>query len=101
MSHGYSIHAVHLPYSRCAAPPTLHVTSSTYHCTHPSHPQIGPRPVGTSKRPSKTKVAAGMEVAFDIVFEAKEARDYRCDLVCVTEREKFIVPVRVCGPGRR
>ena len=43
------------------------------------------------------KVAAGMEVAYTIQFTPDGAGDYACDLVVVTEREKFVVPVRARG----
>ncbi|DAZ93738.1 TPA: hypothetical protein N0F65_007364 [Lagenidium giganteum] len=43
------------------------------------------------------KVAAGMEIAFVLEFMPHEIKDYAVDLVCVTEREKFLLPVRVRG----
>ena len=41
-----------------------------------------------------SKVASGMEISYVITFKPQEARDYSFDLVCATEREKFIVPIR-------
>jgi hydrocephalus-inducing protein len=45
----------------------------------------------------QSKIAAGMEVCFIIKFKANEVRDYTYDLVCSTEREKFLVPIRAIG----
>ena len=45
-----------------------------------------------------SRVAPGIEVYYTITFTPRERqRDYNYDLVCVTEREKFIVPVRAKG----
>ncbi len=45
-----------------------------------------------------SRVAPGMEVFYTVTFLPRERqRDYNYDLVCVTEREKFIVPVRAKG----
>jgi hypothetical protein len=38
-----------------------------------------------------------MEVCFIVKFKPQEVREYYLDLVCSTEREKFIVPVRAVG----
>ncbi|KDO23200.1 hypothetical protein SPRG_10008 [Saprolegnia parasitica CBS 223.65] len=43
------------------------------------------------------KVAAGIEVAYTVEFLPQERREYALDLICVTEREKFVVPVRARG----
>ncbi|GMF15729.1 unnamed protein product [Phytophthora fragariaefolia] len=43
------------------------------------------------------KVAAGMEIAFALDFLPQEVTDYAIDLVCCTERERFLLPVRVRG----
>jgi hypothetical protein len=43
------------------------------------------------------KVAAGMEIAFALEFFPQEVTDYAIDLVCCTERERFLLPVRVRG----
>eukprot|EP01041_Mallomonas_annulata_P003640 gene3640-7257_t len=45
----------------------------------------------------QNKIAAGMEIYFTIKFKPQEVRDYSLDLVCVTEREKFVVPIRAIG----
>ena len=42
----------------------------------------------------QSKIAAGMEVMFIVKFKAQEVRDYSYDLICSTEREKFLVPIR-------
>ena len=47
---------------------------------------------------SDGRVAPGMEVAFTLTFKPQEYRDYSYDLTVVTEREKFLVPVRAQGP---
>lgn len=45
-----------------------------------------------------SKVAYGMEVMFIVTFTPSEMKDYSIDLVCCSEREKFIVPVRaICA----
>ncbi|KAG5849415.1 hypothetical protein ANANG_G00110160 [Anguilla anguilla] len=43
------------------------------------------------------KVAPGMASTFTILFTPQENKDYAHRLVCVTEREKFEVPVRAIG----
>ncbi|OQR81932.1 hydrocephalus-inducing protein, partial [Thraustotheca clavata] len=43
------------------------------------------------------KIAAGIEVVYQIEFLPQERKEYAIDLICVTEREKFIVPVRARG----
>lgn len=57
-----------------------------------------PRPAKKGQKLVDGKVAAGMEVCFVITFSPAERRDYKYDLVCVTEREKFVVPIRAVGP---
>lgn len=37
---------------------------------------------------------SGIEVYFIIKFKPQEVREYSLDLLCSTEREKFLVPVR-------
>lgn len=45
-----------------------------------------------------SKVASGMEVAYTVTFKPTDLRDYSIELVCASEREKFIVPIRaVCS----
>eukprot|EP00854_Cymbomonas_tetramitiformis_P000766 gene766-1240_t len=43
------------------------------------------------------KVAAGIEVQYVITFSPNSRENYSCDLVVVTEREKFLVPLRASG----
>ncbi|NXQ99391.1 HYDIN protein, partial [Sagittarius serpentarius] len=43
------------------------------------------------------KVAPGMPSTFRILFTPEENKDYFHQLTCVTEREKFIVPIRAIG----
>lgn len=45
-----------------------------------------------------SRLATGIEVQFLLKFTPTEYRDYSYDIECVTEREKFIVPVRALGP---
>jgi hydrocephalus-inducing protein len=47
--------------------------------------------------PKDGKVASGMEVCYIVTFLPREKRDYEYSLVCVTEREKFILPIRASG----
>ena len=56
-----------------------------------------PRSV-TGELLKQSKIAAGMEICFIVKFKPEEVRDYSLDLLCSTEREKFIVPVRAQGP---
>lgn len=44
-----------------------------------------------------TKVAPGMEISYIIKFSPEAKTDYAYDLMIVTEREKFIVPIRARG----
>ncbi|TRY66369.1 hypothetical protein DNTS_003345, partial [Danionella cerebrum] len=44
------------------------------------------------------KVAPGMSSTFTILFTPHENKDYIHRLICVTEREKFEVPIRAIGP---
>ena len=46
----------------------------------------------------QSSIGAGMEVMFTVTFSPQECREYGCDLVCRTEREKFVIPVRAAGP---
>lgn len=43
------------------------------------------------------KVAPGMEVQYKVTFSPRGTEDYAVDLVAVTEREKFVVPIRATG----
>jgi len=42
-------------------------------------------------------VAAGIEISYIIKFSPEAKIDYTYDLVVVTEREKFIVPIVAVG----
>jgi len=46
----------------------------------------------------QSTVGAGMEVMFIVKFKPQEHREYKCDLVCRTERESFVIPVIAMGP---
>ena len=43
------------------------------------------------------KVGAGLPTTFRIQFVPEEKKDYYHELVCITERERFLVPVRAVG----
>uniref|UniRef100_A0A8C9LFZ1 HYDIN n=1 Tax=Pavo cristatus TaxID=9049 RepID=A0A8C9LFZ1_PAVCR len=43
------------------------------------------------------KVAPGMTSTFRILFTPEENKDYFHQLTCITEREKFVVPIRAIG----
>jgi hydrocephalus-inducing protein len=45
----------------------------------------------------QSKLASGMEIYYTIKFKPQEVRDYSLDLICATEREKFVVPIRAIG----
>ena len=49
------------------------------------------------KSDSTSKVAAGMEVKYQITFTPETKDDYTSDIVVVTEREKFLVQIRAIG----
>jgi hydrocephalus-inducing protein len=44
-----------------------------------------------------SRVAPGMEISFIIKFSPEAKADYVYDLMVLTEREKFIVPIRAVG----
>lgn len=50
---------------------------------------------------NQSKIAAGMEIYFIVKFKPEEVRDYGVELVCCTEREKFLYPVRAIGERPR
>ena len=58
---------------------------------------IGPRSPGKMRELEHSKIGPGMEVCFIVRFRPQEVKDYKVDLVCVTEREKFLVPVHALG----
>ncbi|CAH2323836.1 Hypothetical predicted protein [Pelobates cultripes] len=43
------------------------------------------------------KVAPGMPSTFRIMFTPEENKDYFHEVICITEREKFLVPIRAVG----
>lgn len=43
------------------------------------------------------KVGPGLPTTFKIQFVPEEKKDYCHELTCITEREKFLVPVRAIG----
>eukprot|EP01038_Epipyxis_sp_PR26KG_P004323 gene4323-6124_t len=45
----------------------------------------------------QSKIAPGMEVCYILTFRPQEVREYALELVCCTERENFIVPIRAVG----
>jgi hydrocephalus-inducing protein len=49
------------------------------------------------KAPVDRKIAAGMGASFTIKFAPDSDNDFNYDLICTTEREKFIVPMRTIG----
>ena len=53
-------------------------------------------PKGTAAGGSK--VAPGMEVAYKIIFTPHAHQDHACELVCLSEREKFVVMLSARGP---
>jgi hydrocephalus-inducing protein len=59
---------------------------------------IGPRNPVKMKELEHSKISPGMEVCFIVRFRPQEVRDYKANLVCVTEREKFLIPVRCSTP---
>ncbi|KAM6349650.1 LOW QUALITY PROTEIN: hydrocephalus-inducing protein homolog [Podargus strigoides] len=59
--------------------------------TSPYFKLISPSDVGC-------KVAPGMSSTFHIVFTPEENKDYFHQLICITEKEKFIVPIWAKGP---
>ncbi len=46
---------------------------------------------------NRDKVAPGMEICYTVRFKPDSRSDYSYDLCVVTERERFIVPVRAIG----
>ncbi|XP_059164892.1 hydrocephalus-inducing protein homolog isoform X11 [Physella acuta] len=43
------------------------------------------------------KVGPGLPTTFKIQFTPEEKKDYKHELVCITEREKFTVPIKAIG----
>ena len=46
---------------------------------------------------SSNKVAPGMEVTFMVQFKPDQRKDYTHELICITEREKFVIPIKSIG----
>lgn len=46
---------------------------------------------------NRERVAPGCEVAYTVRFKPDSRSDYSYDLCVVTEREKFVVPIRASG----
>jgi hydrocephalus-inducing protein len=44
-----------------------------------------------------SRIAPGMEISYTIKFSPEAKSDYTYDLMILTEREKFIVPIRAVG----
>ncbi len=51
----------------------------------------------STKKDVQKKVAPMMEIVYTLTFKPKKKREYNVDLVVVTEREKFVIPVRAGG----
>ena len=51
---------------------------------------------GSMKELDHSRIGPGMEVCFIVTFRPQEVKEYKVGLVCVTEREKFVVPVSQC-----
>ncbi|XP_065674973.1 hydrocephalus-inducing protein homolog isoform X5 [Hydra vulgaris] len=45
-----------------------------------------------------SKVAPGIEVIYYIKFTPLEKKDYVHEVICITEREKFLIPIKAIGP---
>lgn len=44
-------------------------------------------------RKTSSRVASGMTIEYIITFTPEERREYKCDLIVETEREKFVLPI--------
>jgi len=76
---------------------------------HPAFTLSAPRLKGVFSKPtsleattlgqsdSASKLAPGMEVVYTLTFKPHAKQDYSIDLVVVTERESFVIPVRAIG----
>jgi hydrocephalus-inducing protein len=49
------------------------------------------------KSAKSSRIAPGMDAKFTLEFRPQAKIDYNCDLVCSTERESFLIPVRAEG----
>ena len=48
-------------------------------------------------RKTSSRVASGMSVEYIVTFSPEEKKEYKCDLIVETEREKFVVPIIAKG----
>ena len=48
-------------------------------------------------RDESSKIAAGMEVAFTVIFRPESTEHYAYNLIVCSEREKFVVPILAAG----
>ncbi|KAL1499824.1 hypothetical protein AB1Y20_012509 [Prymnesium parvum] len=55
-------------------------------------------PSSGSTKAGAGKVAPGMEIVFKVHFSPRALQDYTCELICMSEREKFVVAVSARGP---
>ena len=46
---------------------------------------------------STGRVASGIELKYRVTFKPESKDDCKCDMVCVTEREKFLVKISATG----
>jgi hydrocephalus-inducing protein len=42
-----------------------------------------------------------MEISFIVKFKPEERVDYKLNLICITDREKFILPIEAIGARGR
>jgi len=73
-----------------------------YPCKKNQTLNMGASAASTFKQPKDVdnmscKVAPGMEISYIIRFSPEAKTDYSYDLMVVTEREKFVVPIRAVG----
>uniref|UniRef100_T1FWU7 HYDIN/VesB/CFA65-like Ig-like domain-containing protein n=1 Tax=Helobdella robusta TaxID=6412 RepID=T1FWU7_HELRO len=48
--------------------------------------------------PALGKIGPGLSVTYKILFSPQECQDYEHKVVCTTEREEFVVPIKAIGP---
>ena len=58
---------------------------------------ISPEAAQMGETSSASKIAPGMECVYTLTFNPHQRRRYAIDLVCITERETFCIPVRAAG----
>jgi hydrocephalus-inducing protein len=55
-----------------------------------------------SRKPgTNSKIASGMEAIYTVHFKPDSRKDFQYDLICSTDREKFVVPIRAIGARYR